>query len=170
VAAYHSARLPPGCRPLGAGDVLMAHGASQALSLALGAIANPGANVLLPRPGFPLYQTLCEYYGLEYRHYDLRPGAGWEADLAHIASLADAKTGAIVVCNPSNPCGSAFSAAHLRELLAAAAAAGAVVIADEVYADIVWADGASFTPMVRARAPSSILRFACPFCMHIRVR
>jgi tyrosine aminotransferase len=143
----------------------MAHGASQALSLALGALANPGANVLLPRPGFPLYQTLCEYYGLEYRHYDLRPEAGWEADLSHIASLADANTVAIIVCNPSNPCGSSFSASHLRALLGAAGAAGAVVIADEVYADIVWAEGASFTPMVRLAAACLASRFACPFCV-----
>ena len=127
----------------------MTHGASQALSLALGAVANPGANVLLPKPGFPLYQTLCEYYGLEVRHYELRPERGWEADLRHVAALADARTAAIVVCNPSNPTGAVFSADHLRAMLAVAAAAGAVVIADEVYADIVWGEGASFTPMVR---------------------
>ena len=149
VAAYHTARLPAGAKALGASDVLMTHGASQALSLALGAVANPGANVLLPKPGFPLYQTLCEYYGLEVRHYELRPERGWEADLRHVAALADARTAAIVVCNPSNPTGAVFSADPLRAMLGVAAAAGAVVIADEVYADIVWGDGASFTPMVR---------------------
>lgn len=133
----------------------MTHGASQALSLALGAVANTGANVLLPKPGFPLYQTLCEYYGLEVRHYELRPERGWEADLRHVAALADARTAAIVVCNPSNPTGAVYSADHLRALLQVAAAAGAVVIADEVYADIVWGEGATFTPMAR------FLRLAC---------
>jgi tyrosine aminotransferase len=53
VAGHFSQRLPPG-RELSAADVYMTHGASGALSLALGALANQGVNVLLPRPGFPL--------------------------------------------------------------------------------------------------------------------
>ena len=150
VAAHHALRLPAassGAPALTANDVLMTHGASQALSLALGAIANPHANVLIPRPGFPLYQTLCEYYGIEYRHYDLLPQQGWEVDLAHVSSLCDANTAAIVVCNPSNPTGSVFTPHHLRAIVATARSLGCFVIADEVYADIVWAEGASFVPM-----------------------
>lgn len=52
-----------------------------------------------------------------------------------------------MVCNPGNPTGSVYSDEQLRALLSAARDIGAVVIADEVYADIVWADGCGFTPM-----------------------
>lgn len=138
----------------------MTSGASQALQLAIAAVSNPGCNILLPQPGFPLYQTLCEYYGVEFRFYSLLPERGWEADIAHIRSLADSRTAAIVICNPSNPCGSVFAEAHLQELLAAAAALKLVVISDEVYADIAFGDGARFVPAARAlpslQAPSAL--------------
>lgn len=41
----------------------------------------------------------------------------WEIDLKHLESLVDEKTKAIVVVNPSNPCGSNFSAEHVRHIL-----------------------------------------------------
>ena len=133
-------------------DVFMTHGASQALALAFGAVANtstdgPPVNVLLPRPGFPLYQTLCEYYGIQCRYYDLSPTANWEADPQQLVAIADANTVAVVICTPGNPTGCVWSTQHLRAVLSAARDIGAIVIADEVYAGIVWAPKAVTTPV-----------------------
>jgi tyrosine aminotransferase len=156
VAAAAAAQLPvtqSGEPAVLASDVFMTHGASQALALAFGALANTvgdGAtpvNVLLPRPGFPLYQTLCEYYGIQCRYYDLNPCANWEADPAQMVDLSDGNTVAVVICTPGNPTGCVWSAHHLREVLAAAQAIGAVVIADEVYSGIIWAPKAATTPV-----------------------
>jgi hypothetical protein len=134
VAGYFSTRLPA-AHALTAAEVFMTHGASGALSLALGAIANSGANVLLPRPGFPLYATLCEYYGIEPRYYELHAARGWTADCGALRALADNNTAALVVCNPGNPTGCVYGAEHLRALLAVARDIGAIIIADEVYAE-----------------------------------
>merc|ERR1711920_843168 len=104
----------------------------------IAALAAPHANILLPKPGFPLYQVLAEYYGVEVRYYNLKPEANWEADIAMIHSLYDENTCALMVCNPSNPCGAVFSRDHLKQILATAAHLQVPIIADEVYAGISW--------------------------------
>ena len=52
-------------------DVVLACGCSGALELALDVLLNPGDNVLLPKPGFSIYQTLSIAHGYEVRHYNL---------------------------------------------------------------------------------------------------
>ena len=61
----------------------------------------------------------------------------WECDLTHMESLIDSQTAAIIVNNPSNPCGSVYSAEHLRAILAVAERHKVPIIADEIYADFV---------------------------------
>ena len=53
-------------RPLQAEDVFMTVGCSEALSHSFAALAVDGANILLPKPGFPLYETLCHRHGIKY--------------------------------------------------------------------------------------------------------
>ena len=51
-------------------------------------------------------------------HVFLQPEKEWEVDLSHLESLIDSKTAAIIVNNPSNPCGSVFSAEHILAIIA----------------------------------------------------
>jgi tyrosine aminotransferase len=110
VADYHSSSLP---LKLAADDVAITVGCSQAIQLCIAALAVSGSNILVPRPGFPIYETFCKYYGVGCRFYDLLPERDWEVDLDQVASLADSNTVAWIVCNPSNPCGSVFKYQHL---------------------------------------------------------
>ena len=55
--------------------------------------------------------------GIQTREYDLLPDQDWMVDLGHMESLIDHNTAAIIVNSPSNPCGSVFSPAHLRQIL-----------------------------------------------------
>lgn len=128
-----------GGRTVEPGDVVIASGCSGAIALVLPTLANPGDNVLVPRPGFSLYGTVCDNAGVEARHYELLPERGWEADVAAMDALVDGRTRALLINNPSNPCGSNFSEAHLRELVAFAARHRLPVVADEIYADMVFA-------------------------------
>lgn len=79
-------------------------------------LARPGANILIPNPGFPIYQLSASFRGLEVRYYDLLPEKGWEADLDAIKALADQNTVALVIINPNNPCGSVYSYQHLKKV------------------------------------------------------
>eukprot|EP00397_Hematodinium_sp_SG-2012_P030181 GEMP01031945.1.p1 GENE.GEMP01031945.1~~GEMP01031945.1.p1 ORF type:complete len:408 (+),score=89.60 GEMP01031945.1:134-1357(+) len=131
--------------PITAHDVVITAGCSQALDLAFTVLANPGEhNVLLPRPGFSLYITLCASKGIEMRFYDLVPDKQWEIDLEHMESLIDANTSAILINNPSNPCGSNFSRTHLENILAVAQKHKLPLISDEIYANMVF-EGNTFT-------------------------
>lgn len=58
-------------------------------------------------------------------------------DLRHLESQIDNKTRAIIVNNPSNPCGSVFSKRHLREILKVASRHCLPIIADEIYEHLV---------------------------------
>ncbi|XP_036604820.1 tyrosine aminotransferase [Trichosurus vulpecula] len=126
--------------PLEAKDVILTSGCSQAIELALAVLANPGQNILIPRPGFSLYKTLAESMGIEVKLYNLLPEKSWEIDLKHLESLIDEKTACLIVNNPSNPCGSVFSKSHLQKILSVAARQCVPILADEIYGDMVFSD------------------------------
>lgn len=77
---------------------------------------------------------------------EVQPERDWEADLVHMSSLIDENTAAIIVNNPSNPCGSVYTKEHLQEILAVAEKHHVPIIADEIYADLVFS-GRKFYPI-----------------------
>lgn len=130
--------------PLTEDDIVLTSGTSGALEIAIGCIANEGDNILLPKPGFPLFRTIAEGFGIECRYYGVNADKQWEICLDEVPKLVDERTKAIVVNNPSNPCGSVFSASHIDDLVALAGVLRLPIIADEVYADMVFS-GNRFT-------------------------
>ena len=72
-------------------------------------------------------------------YHTFQPDKSWEVDLDHMESLMDNQTAAIVVNNPSNPCGSVYNQQHIRDILAVAERNKLPIISDEVYADFVSA-------------------------------
>jgi tyrosine aminotransferase len=89
--------------------------------------------MLLPRPGFPLCQVLGDYHGVGVRYYELLPDQGWEIDIPSLRAGIDENTCLILINNPSNPCGTVYSQAHLEKVLAVAEETRVPVVADEVY-------------------------------------
>uniref|UniRef100_A0A803LTV0 Aminotransferase class I/classII large domain-containing protein n=1 Tax=Chenopodium quinoa TaxID=63459 RepID=A0A803LTV0_CHEQI len=143
VAEYLSHDLP---YDLSANDVVLTLGCTQAIDIALTSLASPGANVLLPRPGYPYYEVFSAHIGLETRHFDLVPKNGWEVDLDSIEALADANTVAMVIVNPGNPCGNVFTYNHLQKVAEVAKKLGILVISDEVYGHLTFGSN-PFVPM-----------------------
>ncbi|VVA99918.1 unnamed protein product [Arabis nemorensis] len=121
-------------------DVHLTVGCHQAIEILISTLAVPGANILLPRPTYPMYDSRASLSQLEIRRYDLLPENGWEVDLNAIEALADDKTVALVLINPCNPCGNVFLRQHLQKIAETASKLGILVIADEVYKDIVFGD------------------------------
>jgi tyrosine aminotransferase len=144
-AAIASRYSSPNCN-YGSDDVIIASGCSGALEIAITGLLCEGDNLLVPRPGFPLYQVLAESSGAQVKHYDLLPESNWEVDVAQLEALVDGKTRAVVINNPSNPCGSVYSEAHLRALLAIADRHKLPVIADEIYGEMTFGEN-TFHPL-----------------------
>ncbi|KAI6661244.1 tyrosine aminotransferase [Oopsacas minuta] len=119
-------------------DVYLTHGCSGAIQFAFQALLSPGQNVLTPRPGFSVYNTMCSSLQIENRLYRLDPARTYEADLTDLESKIDSNTGAIVVNNPSNPCGSVYSHQHLMDILTLAEKYRLPIIADEVYGNMTY--------------------------------
>lgn len=116
------------------------------MDLCIALLGSPGKNILIPRPGFPLYKTLCGGYGIDIRSYDLKPEDNWEVDLHHLQSQIDNNTVAIIYNNPSNPCGSVYSKQHIKNILKVAERNCLPIIADEIYENMVF-PGHTFYPI-----------------------
>ncbi|KAJ4726363.1 Tyrosine aminotransferase [Melia azedarach] len=143
IAEYLSRDLP---YKLTSDDVFVTSGCTQAIDVAMAMLACPGANILLPRPGFPIYELCAAFRQIEVRHFDLLPQKGWEVDLDGIESLADQNTVALVIINPGNPCGNVYSYQHLEKIAETANKIKTLVIADEVYGHLTFG-GNPFVPM-----------------------
>ncbi|XP_058213045.1 nicotianamine aminotransferase 1-like [Rhododendron vialii] len=143
IADYLSKDLP---YKLSSEDVYVTLGCAQAIEVILTVLARPNANILLPRPGFFLYEIRAAYCQLEVRHFDLLPEKGWEVDLDAVEALADENTAAIVIINPGNPCGNVFTHQHLKKVAETARKLGILVISDEVYDHLTFGSN-PFVPM-----------------------
>lgn len=97
-------------------DIYLTVGANHAIEVILAVLGRPGANILLPKPGYPFYEVRAAFSNVEVRHYNLLPEKGWEVDVNGVEALADGNTIAMVVINPGNPCGSVYSHAHLQKV------------------------------------------------------
>jgi len=131
--------------PATAQDVVVSSGCSQALDLCITLLANPGQNILIPKPGFSIYKTLAEGVGVETKYYDLKPDDEWNVDIAHLSSQIDDKTAAVIVNSPSNPCGGVFSLEHMQEIIDVCEKHKVPIISDEVYEHVVY-DGRTHYP------------------------
>jgi aspartate/methionine/tyrosine aminotransferase len=108
-------------------------GASEALVALMWLAAEPGANVIIPMPGFTTFSALPESLGLETRFYHVRRENGFRIDPEEIRRLADAKTKLILVNTPHNPTGAVMSDDEMESLHDFAAERGIQLVSDEVY-------------------------------------
>lgn len=122
--------------PTDADRVLVTAGTSEGIELVLSALLDPGSEVLIPMPNYPLYTAVIAKLGAEAVHYRTDPQRGWTPDFDHLSSLVTPATRALVVIDPNNPTGASYPPEVRRRLLAFAETHGLPVLADEVYMDL----------------------------------
>lgn len=113
VAEHLSRDLP---YKLSTDDIFLTAGGTQAIEVIISVLAQPGTNILLPRPGYPNYEARAAFNYLQIRHFDLTPEKGWEIDLDSVENIADNNTTAMVIINPNNPCGNVYTYEHLAKV------------------------------------------------------
>jgi alanine-synthesizing transaminase len=125
-----AANLKPAVRPE---DVFITAGVSEALDLALTALLEAGDEVMLPSPGYPLYNAIAARLQASVVPYFLDESKGWALDADEIASKVTPRTKAIVICNPNNPTGAVATKEQLLRVLEVARKHNLVVLSDEIY-------------------------------------
>lgn len=108
-------------------------GASEALVALMWLAAEPGANVIIPLPGFPTFSALPESLGLETRFYRVRRENGFRIEPDEIKRLADSKTKLILLNSPHNPTGATIGDDEMEALHDFAAERRIQLVSDEVY-------------------------------------
>jgi len=116
-----------------ADEVQVVTGASEALLILFFLAAGPGANVVLPNPGFPANAALAESLGIAIRYYTLRAESQFNVDLHEIRRLADRDTRLLLVNSPHNPTGAVLSDAEMQSLHDFCAERQIMFVADQVY-------------------------------------
>jgi alanine-synthesizing transaminase len=152
VARYY-AELP-GAAATDAAGILITTSTSEAYSFCFRLLCDPGDEVLVPRPSYPLFELLAGIQDVSPVHYPLYYDHGWHMDLAALREAITPRTRAVAVVHPNNPTGSGVSAAEREALNELCLRHELALLADEVFLD--YAHGA---PPVSFAANQDALTF-----------
>ena len=144
VAEYY--RTVRGMQDITPDRIYIGNGVSELIDISLRALLNPGDEVLLPSPDYPLWSASTILNDGRPVYYSCKPENGFQPDLEQIESLVSSRTRAIVLINPNNPTGAVYSREALERIVAIARRHGLIILADEIYDHIVF-DEAQFIPV-----------------------
>ena len=108
-------------------------GAQEALLILFFLAAEPGANVVLPNPGFPANTALAESLGIATRYYTLRAENQFRIDPDEIRRLVDRDTRLLLVNSPHNPTGAVLTDREMESLHDFCVERGVQFVSDQVY-------------------------------------
>jgi aspartate/methionine/tyrosine aminotransferase len=147
ITAYYAER---GCNVFPEALILTTS-TSEAYSFVFRLLCNPGDAVLVPTPGYPLFDFLADLQDVKLAPYELVYDHGWQMDFASLQAAIDreqaagAKCRAVLVVHPNNPTGSYVKRPEADELNRLCAANDLAIIADEVFLDYALSEELHFT-------------------------
>jgi len=125
---------------VGIDRILLTASTSEAYGFLFKLLANPGDEVLVPRPSYPLFEFLAALESVRVVQYPLHYDGGWAVDFEALAARINARTRAVLIVNPNNPTGSFLKQGESEQLIALCAKHDLAMISDEVFADYGLAD------------------------------
>jgi hypothetical protein len=149
IAAYY-ARVGVAASPE---RIVVTPGTSVSYLYAFSALCDPGDEVLVPRPSYPLFDEIARIPGVRLVPYWLRESDGWRIDLDHLESQISTRTRAVVLISPHNPTGAVASAEEVRRLAEVARRHDLAVLSDEVFDQFVF-DGELARPAAPGSSPA----------------
>ena len=132
--------------------VVVTLGASEAFSIVLCTEAKPGANVVLPHPGYPAFKPMAGVWGLSVRHVRLSREHGFRQRAEDMLKAVNDDTVLALVNTPHNPAGTIMVREEVDELAAALQRKGVPLIVDEVYHPLYFGE-----PQVSAAAIPNVI-------------
>jgi alanine-synthesizing transaminase len=133
VSSYYGGRVDPG-------RILLTASTSEAYALLFKLLADPGDEVLIPRPSYPLFDFLAALESVAVVEYPLVYHGEWAVDFDVLARKVTPRSRAIVVVNPNNPTGSYLKKSELAQLTDLCRRHDLAILSDEVFSDYALAD------------------------------
>ena len=115
--------------------VLVSNGAKHSLHNSFTVLCDPGDEVLIPHPSYPLFEHLTRLDAITSVPYDLEYHGTWTINVPMLARQVTPRTRAVLVVSPNNPTGSYLKQQEMDALEALCAPLGIALIVDEVFAD-----------------------------------
>lgn len=131
VSAYYAARG----EDVAPGRILLTASTSEAYGYVFKLLCDPGDEILVPRPSYPLFEFLAHLECVRVAQYPLAYQGGWRIDFDALAAAVTPRSRAIVLVNPNNPTGSFLKKDELPRLVELCAARGLAIVSDEVFSD-----------------------------------
>ena len=135
VAAYYRTRGVD----VATNRILLTASTSEAYAYLFKLLADPGDEVLVPRPSYPLFEFLATMESVQVRTYSLAYHGAWGVDMPTVEAALSPRTRAIVLVNPNNPTGSYLKSAELIELMRLCRERDLALLSDEVFSDYAFA-------------------------------
>jgi alanine-synthesizing transaminase len=115
--------------------ILLTASTSEAYAFLFKLLCDPGDEVLVPRPGYPLFEYLATLESVRVASYPFDHDGEWHLNLSSLEAAATPRTRAVVVVSPNNPTGAFLKRQELAALESFCAERGLALISDEVFAD-----------------------------------
>jgi aspartate/methionine/tyrosine aminotransferase len=119
-------------------DIMVTSGTAEGINFLLGAIVEPGDEVLLPGPTYPQYLAVAKFYGGKPVTYRNIEAEGWRPDVDDLRKKITKKTQAVVLINPNNPTGAHADEKSVKEIVDVCAEKNVLLISDEIYDVLVF--------------------------------
>ena len=116
-------------------QVVLTASTSEGYSFIFRLLCDPGDEVLVPAPSYPLFEFLASIHDVKLVSYPLLYDHGWQIDLHGLAEALSSRTRAILVVHPNNPTGSFVKLAEMEILDELCRERGLALVADEVFLD-----------------------------------
>ena len=131
VAGYYADRK----EEVSAKDIFLTTSTSEAYSYVFRTLCDPGDELLIPSPSYPLFDFLADIQDVNLVRYPLLYDHGWQIDFHALEKAITPRTRGIIVVNPNNPTGHFVKRAEIARLNSICSARGIAIIADEVFLD-----------------------------------
>jgi alanine-synthesizing transaminase len=129
-----------------ADEIVLTSGTSESYAHLFRLLADPGETLLVPAPSYPLFEPLAALEGVRLSTYRLAYDGRWHLDLGSLDAAWTPAVRGVIVVQPNHPTGSCLAADEREALERRCERAGAAIIADEVFGDFSWTDGAGALP------------------------
>ncbi|MCO5216137.1 MAG: pyridoxal phosphate-dependent aminotransferase [Thermomicrobiales bacterium] len=124
--------------PYTANQVIVTPGGKPIMFFAMLALLQPGDEAIYPDPGFPIYGSMIEYTGATAVPIQLREANEFRVDVDELRTLVTPRTRLLILNSPGNPCGNVLTRSDIEAIAEIALEHDLVVLADEIYAELLY--------------------------------